>query len=167
LILAKTAERWNTAHREVTEMVRTFGWVKISILLVGLGLVHTTACASRAAKGSQIANQPQKPNEVVLCLSGADRQAENDQQEREILRALEDLRTLDPVTLKNRLYADYQNVPGRWTLATLLKKYFVSREPHHLDEGALYRDAQSPEAREVIEKQIRAIREGRQDTPSP
>jgi hypothetical protein len=148
-------------------MVKTRGWVNVGVLLVGLGILHTTACASRAANGPQSANQSKSPNEVALFLGGADRQAENDQQEREILRALEDLRSLDPATLKTKRYADYQNAPGQWTLATLLKKYFVSREPHHLDEEALYRDAQSQEGRDVIGRQIRAIREGRQETPSP
>jgi|GEM_PF-1942078 hypothetical protein len=148
-------------------MVRTLGWVKLSILLIGLGILYTTACASRGAKGSQSVNEPQKPNEVVLLLAGAERQAENDEQEREILRALEDLRTLDPATLKTKRYADYQSVPGKWTLATLLQRYFVSPELHDIDEEAVYRDAQSPEARDVIGRQIRAIREGRQDTLAP
>jgi hypothetical protein len=167
LILAKTAARWKHTDREVAFLVRTFGWVKILFLLVGLGILHTTACASRGATAPQHATQPGRPNEVVLYLGGAERQAENDQQEREILRALEDLQTLDPPTLKTKRYANYQSVPDQWTLATLLHKHFVPREPHHIDEEALYRDAQSPEGRQVIQRQIRAIREGRQDTQAP
>jgi hypothetical protein len=74
---------------------------------------------------------------------------------------------LAPAALKQRSYGDYENKPGQWTLVQLLRKYFVPRELCSIDEETLYRDAQSPYAREVVEQQIRAIREGRQVLPMP
>ena len=80
----------------------------------------------------------------------------------------EDLRTLAPAALKQRRYADYGNKPGQWTLVQLLERYFVpSLESCSIDEETLYRDAQSPRAREVVGQQIRALREGRQAFPMP
>ena len=113
------------------------------------------------------ADKPQRANEVVLYLDGAELQVETDEQSREILRALEDLRTLDPTTLKGKRYADYQNVPGKWTLDTLLHKYFVPPQLHHIDEENLYHDAQLPEARAVIGHQMRVVRRGLRDASAP
>jgi hypothetical protein len=123
------------------------------------------ACAQRS--GQAPAAAPPRSNQVVLYLDGAERQAETDEQRQEILRALEDLRTLDPAALKSRRYANYENEPARWTLAELLRKYFVPRELRSIEEETLYRDAQSPAAREVVSRQIRALREGRQVFPLP
>jgi hypothetical protein len=103
-------------------------------------------------------------NEVILYLRGAERQAESPTQEQEILKALEDLRTLPPEQLRARRYADYAALPGQWTLAQLLQKYFVPVPPRTIDEEALYRDAQAASARATIEEHIRAIREQRQVT---
>ena len=137
------------------------------ILLVSLLVFFVPACAQREAGVRPSTTGPEKQNEVVLYLEGAERQAETEEQQRELLRALEDLQTLDAATLKGRRYADYQNVPGKWTLAELLQKYFVPRQLHRVHEESLYRDAQSPGAREVINQQIRALREGRQASPPP
>jgi hypothetical protein len=106
------------------------------------------------------------PNEVVLYLQGAERQAETDAQEAEILRALEDLQTLTPAELRVRRYADYALQPQQWSLGHLLQKYFVPPRVRSLDEDALYRDAQDPTARAVIEEQIQAIHEHRQVVPA-
>jgi hypothetical protein len=144
--------------------------VKDGAVLVGIGLVLTTACAQGTGQGKTGPATPakaQEPNQVVLYLDGAERQAETDEQRQEILRALEDLRTLEPAGLKQRRYADYENQPGQWTLVQLLQKYFVPREPCAIDDETFYRDAQSQHAREVIEQQIRALREGRQVFPMP
>jgi hypothetical protein len=116
---------------------------------------------------SQGANAPPRPNEVVLYLDGAELQVETGQQIREILRALEDLRTLNPTTLKGKRYADYQNVPGKWTLATLLHRYFVPPQLHYIDEDSLYQDAQSPEARAVIGRQMATVRQSLPNAAGP
>ena len=106
-------------------------------------------------------------NEVVLYLHGAERQAESSAQEAEILKALEDLRTLPAAQLKERRYADYSGTPGQWTLAQLLQKYFVPVPLRTIDEQALYRDAQEPAARATVDEHIRAIREQRQVVKTP
>jgi hypothetical protein len=105
---------------------------------------------------------PAGTNEVELYLYGAERQAESAAQEQEILKALEDLRTLPPEALRAKRYADYSQTPDQWTLAQLLQKYFVPSKPGSIDEAVFYRDAQDPKARAVIEEHIRAIREQRQ-----
>lgn len=136
--------------------------------LAGLSLVLTVACAHRSSeKTSAAATESQKTNQVVLYLDGAERQAETDEQRQEILRALEDLRTLAPRALKQQRYADYENRPAQWTLVQLMQKYFVPRELRLIDEEMFYRDAQSPRARDVVGQQIRALREGRQVVPLP
>lgn len=141
----------------------------ISRMLAGIAVLVAAACAHDVARGNRApANSSARHelNQVVLCLDGAERQSETDEQRQEILRALEDLRALDPATLKRRRYADYDNTPGRWTLVELLRKYFVPRKPCSIDE-TLYVDAQSKRAREVVEQQMRALREGRQVFPTP
>jgi hypothetical protein len=142
-----------------------------SATLAAIGLALVVACTQRAgqpATGPAMPAHAQKPNQVVLYLDGAERQAETDEQCQETLRALGDLRTLDPETLKRKRYADYENRSGRWTLVQLLQKYFVPPELRSIDdEEAFYRDAASPHAREVVDQQIRALREGHQVFPTP
>lgn len=104
----------------------------------------------------------ERPNEVILYLRGAERQAETEEQRHEILRALEDMRTLSELELKQKRYANYTMVPGQWTLATLLRSYFVPRTAHAIDEEKLYRDARDPAARQLVADHIRAIHEERQ-----
>jgi hypothetical protein len=135
-------------------------------VLTSIGLVLAVACAHGTAESGTFV-KTQNSNQVGLYLDGAERQAETDEQRLEILRALEDLRTLTPAALKQRRYADYENKPEQWTLVQLLQKYFVPRQLCSIDEETLYQDAQSPRAREVVEQQIRALREGRQVFPMP
>jgi hypothetical protein len=125
------------------------------------------ALAAGSCRSSESRSAPATGNEVVLYLRGAERQAESPAQEQEILKALEDLRTLSPAQLKERRYADYAATPGQWTLAQLLQKYFVAVPPRTIDEEALYRDAQAAAARATIDEHIRAIREQRQVAKAP
>jgi hypothetical protein len=106
-------------------------------------------------------------NEVVSYLQGAERQAESPAQENEIVKALADLRSLPPEQLKQRRYADYAMAPSQWTLGQLLQKYFVPTQPRAIDEDELYRDAQDPKARAVIDEHIKAIHEQRQVFKTP
>lgn len=124
------------------------------VALAGVGLVLFLACSHTTGRGTAPA---QETNQVVRFLDQADRQSETDEQRREILRALVDLRTLDAVALKRRRYADYGNKPGQWTLVQLIQKYFVPPQPCSIDEEAFYRHAQTPQARKVVEQQIRAL----------
>jgi hypothetical protein len=136
-------------------------------LLTSIAVLVIAACAHDGARGSAAYHpESHEPNQVVECLAGAERQAETDEQRQEILRALEDLGTLDPATLKQRRYADYDNTPGQWTLVQVLRKYFVPQKPCAIDE-AIYLDAQSKAARDVLEQQMRALREGGQVLPPP
>ena len=121
-----------------------------------IALVAVAGCASSAP-----APLP-RANAVVAYLDGAERQAESADQEREIERALQDLKSLPADVLATRRYADYTLAPGRWSLADLIARYFVPRAPQRLDPVAFYRDARDPRAIAVIDAHLAALREQRQ-----
>lgn len=132
-----------------------------------LALVLLSACAQGSVGAAGASPAPPAANQVVLYLDGAETQYETDGQCQEIIRALEDLRSLDAKTLQGKRYADYEGTSGKWTLAVLLQKYFVPAQPRRIDEEALYRDAQSPQARAVIEQHLRRLRATLQPHPLP
>jgi hypothetical protein len=133
-----------------------------------LAVVVVLACASCGSQTDPQAKQsPDAPNEVVSYLQGAERQAESPVQENEIVKALSDLRSLPPAQLKQRRYPDYALTPNQWTLGQLLQKYFVPTQHRTIDEDKLYRDAQDPRARAVIDEHIKAIHEQRQVFKTP
>lgn len=116
------------------------------------------ACRHGATSQTTV-TAPPLTNQVVAYLDGAELQAETEGQVREILRALEDMRTLAPSALKAQRYAGYGLEPGVWTLRQLLSSYFV---PHDittpLDETSIYQDAQDPKARAVVSQHMQAIK---------
>jgi hypothetical protein len=124
------------------------------------------ACRHGASLPSSTVDAPPSVNQVVAYLDGAELQVETEQQAREVLRALEDLRTLSPSALAARRYAGYAMEPAIWRLPELLSKYFVPREMTPLNESALYRDAQDPKARAVVSRHIQAIQADRSPRPS-
>jgi len=128
-------------------------------LLVALALVAGCATLAPAAAPSR--------NSVVAYLDGAERQAESADQEREIVRALEDLRSLPPAALAERRYADYTMAPARWTLAELVARYFVPHSRMSIDPARFYADASDPRAIAVIDAQLAAAREHRQAARTP
>jgi hypothetical protein len=131
--------------------------------MIGLVVVMLAA----ACTASENAGPATTENAVVLYLQNAERQAESPAQEQEIVKALEDLRTLPPDRLKEQRYADYASTPRQWTLTQLLQKYFVPDAPRAIDEAAFYRDAQAAAARALIEEHLKAIREHRQVFKTP
>lgn len=124
--------------------------ILVAWMLVLVGCGATTAPKSSSASA------------VIEYLAGAEQQVETDDQRAELRRALVDLARLSPAELRTRRYADYAMTPGRWTAATVLTRYIVPAKPVHLDEEALYRDAQRPEARAALREHVRAIDEHRQ-----
>jgi hypothetical protein len=125
--------------------------------IFSMGLVMLAACQHGAAAPSSMA--PPKVNQVVAYLDGAEFQAETEGQVKEVLRALQDMRTLTPSALKARRYAGYALEPGVWTLRKLLSSYFVPRDiTTQLDETTLYEDAQDPKARAVVAVHIQALK---------
>ena len=89
-------------------------------------------------------------NQVVLFLTGAERQVETDAQKEEIRHVFRDLLSLPPSQVKDRRYADYQGQPGTWTAPQLIEKYYVPVKPMRLDNDQFYRDIGTPEARVLI-----------------
>lgn len=145
--------------------MRVSGVLKAALAAALTCAIACCATAPPAATGDTAAVPAADENEVVRYLKGAERQAETDDQRREIRRALEDLATLPAPELRKKRYADASMKPGQWSLATLLRKYFVPAELHTIDEERLYEDAQRPEARAVVKGQITAIDENRQASP--
>lgn len=136
-------------------------------LRVVLGLLVALALAAGCAALGPAPATAQSRNSVVAYLDGAERQAESADQEREIVRALEDLRSLSPAVLAERRYADYTMAPARWTLAELVTKYFVPRSRMTIDAARFYADASDPRAIAVIDAQLAAVREHRQAARTP
>jgi hypothetical protein len=130
--------------------------IRKSIVL--LAVVLLAACRHGAASPATV-GAPPPVNQVVAYLDGAELQVETEQQVREVLRALEDLRTLAPAALQARRYPGYGMEPAVWTLRQLLSKYFIPRDiTAQLDETAIYQDAQDPKARAVVSRHIQAIK---------
>jgi hypothetical protein len=146
--------------------VHTAGWsLSRSLPAAFAGLTLASCNPQQTNQNARLPSDAQ--NEVVSYLQGAERQAESPTQENEIVKALQDLRSLPPAQLKQRRYADYAMVPSQWTLGQLLQKYFVPTQPRAIDEDRLYRDAQDPKARAVIDEHIKAIHEQRQVFKTP
>jgi hypothetical protein len=125
------------------------------ILLLPLAML--AACQHGAAAPSSTA--PPRVNQVVAYLDGADFQVETEGQVQEVLKALEDMRTLPPSALRARRYAGSGMEPGIWTLKKVLLSYFLPRDiTTQLDEATLYEDAQDTRARAVVTARIQAIR---------
>jgi hypothetical protein len=138
--------------------------IRKRIFLLAFGLL--VACRQGAASPAT-AGAPPRVNQVVAYLDGAELQLETEQQAREVLRALEDMRTLAPSALRARRYAGYGMEPAVWTLGKLLSSYFVPRDiTTPLDETALAQDAQDPKARAVVSRHIQAIQADASPRPS-
>ena len=136
-------------------------------LRVVLALLLMLALVARGAASGPSPDAATSGNSVVAFLDGAERQSESADQEREIERALRDLRSLPPAELAQRRYADYTLTPSRWTLAELVAKYFVPRTRMAIEPARFYRDAGDPRAILVIDAHLVALREHRQVRPTP
>jgi hypothetical protein len=124
---------------------------------------------NRSARGARHADKPRtcahgtaapvasaragNRNQVVLYLDGAERQAETDEQRREILRALEDLRDLGSggaqATTLRRLPRQTRTMDSSPIVGEVFR---AAVDACSIDEETLYRDAQSPRARGVVEQ---------------
>jgi hypothetical protein len=121
-------------------------------IVLHIGLLFVVASAIACARHPQ-------PNTVVQFLDGADRQAETDNQQTEIQRALEDMLSKTPGELRQQRYADYQGHKNSWDLVTLLEKYFVANKLRVLDRDRFYEDVSKPEAKSVVRKQLESLRQ--------
>ncbi len=97
-------------------------------------------------------------NAVADFFSHADRQYENADQQKEIIRALNDMLTKSPKELRGQRYSDYQGVKGVWSLTELINAYFVPSQPvASWTEDSFYGDVAKPEAQDAIHKQLSGI----------
>ena len=103
-----------------------------------------------------------KTNIVVAYLAEAERQSETDDQRQEIEKALRDMLTLSPGELRKRRYADYQGNPQKWSVTTLLTRYFVPDSLFQIEEDRFYEDVSDSTAQEITRRQLEALLAGRQ-----
>jgi hypothetical protein len=87
-------------------------------------------------------------------LQGADIQAENQAQRDEVTRALKDMATESPATLRERRYADYQGKQGKWTLLQLLKHHFVPRENVYLTDDILFEALATDQGKALVKTKL-------------
>ena len=97
-------------------------------------------------------------NQIIAFLGRAEFQAENDQQRREVVRALMDVLTKPTAELRANRYSNYEGQAEVWSLTELLQHYFVPNPPAALDEKTFYSNLRSSKVRSVIKKQLAIVR---------
>lgn len=93
-------------------------------------------------------------NSVAAFLNHAERQAETDEQRREIQRALRDMLEKSPAELRQMRYPDYTGEASKWSISQMLQHYFVPNPPAALDEQRLFQEVRAPAARAAIQRQL-------------
>ncbi len=116
-----------------------------------------TACVLSACTPGTPSRSADSGNSVAAFLGNAERQAETDEQRREIQRALQDMRDKTPAELRQMRYADYAGKTGAWSITHLLRRYFVPNPPTTLDETRFFEDVRAPAARAAIQHQLDAV----------
>jgi hypothetical protein len=154
-LLAKLSSNYNPVLAAVA--VVNSNWIgkmqiPVSSLILLLLMSISVACSrDRPSSSPQVSPST---NSVVAFLRNAERQSETDDQKREIQRGLRDMLEKSPIELKKSRYADYGGQPNVWSITQLLQHYFVPSPLATLDEERFFRDFSSPEAREVIKRQL-------------
>jgi hypothetical protein len=103
-----------------------------------LASLQCTCVRNRDAPASP---RPDSENSVAAFLKNAERQAETDEQRKEIQRALRDMLEKPAVEL-------------RLSITQLLQHYFVPNPPAALDEEHFFRDVRAPAARAAVQHQL-------------
>ena len=121
---------------------------------VGALVLACVLCS--CARDSSHPSSPAKDagNSVATFLRNAERQAETDEQRKEIQRALGDMLKQSPAQLRQARYADYTGKPNSWSITDVLRHYFVPNPQVALDDSRFFEDFQAPEARGVIQHQL-------------
>lgn len=92
----------------------------------------------------------QAASAVVAYLQGAEVQAENDAQRRELQRALADLLYQPAETLRAARYSAASGEPGQRDLAQLLRGHLVPASPQALDTDQLFAAKDDPQVRAAV-----------------
>lgn len=120
----------------------------------GLFVLVCVLCACTRDRHSQSPSASNSGNTVAAFLSHAERQAETDEQRREIQRALRDMLEKPPAELRQIRYSDYQGHASTWSITQLLQHYFVPNPPAALDEQRFFEEVRAPAARAAIQRQL-------------
>ena len=117
-------------------------------------LLACVQCACVRDSGSTATPSPNQENSVAAFLKSAERQAETNEQRKEIQRALRDMLNKPPAELRQVRYADYAGKADSWSITQLLQRFFVPVPPAALDEARFYQDVVAPAARAAVQHQL-------------
>lgn len=131
-----TVTTWTDAHGRVT-LQRTGEFV--------------TDCKADSSQNKSAWPTSKPTPNVIDYLSGAQLQAEDATQRREVLRGLEDVLQKTPLELRKSRYTCNTQPRTSCTLLELLSKHFVPSHPAALDPESFYSEITSPAARTIIQ----------------
>ncbi len=101
-------------------------------------------------KGESEQEPPSGVNSVVEYLRDAERQSETDDQRAEILRALGDLLSMPPESLRVQRYSNYTGDSTSWNSQQILRAYFLPSHPVDLIDSLFYSEYTDTAAQSVI-----------------
>ena len=93
-------------------------------------------------------------NAVATYFTGAEIQAETDEQRAEVRKALADMLALNADELKAKRYADFAGTANRRTVVELIANHVVPSAPHMLDASVFFADVKSPQAQIAVRAKL-------------
>jgi hypothetical protein len=79
-------------------------------------------------------------------------QFDTDFQRKEIIKALNDMLTLDTVSLKNKKYSNYNQEGEFWTITELIYKYFVPDDQNKTLGDNFFSDIKNSNVSNILKK---------------
>lgn len=141
---------------------------KIARLLCALVALVAVGCERQPAVVPTLPTLPAQPvplpaplpaavatsNAVATYFSGAEIQAETDEQRAEVRKALADMLALNADELKAKRYADFAGTANRRTVVELIANHVVPSAPHMLDASVFFADVKSPQAQIAVRAKL-------------
>ena len=134
---------------------------KIARLLCALVALVAVGCERQPAV---VPAQPTQPaplpaavatsNAVATYFTGAEIQAETDEQRAEVRKALADMLALNADELKAKRYADFAGTANQRTVIELIANHVVPSAPHMLDASVFFADVKSPQAQIAVRAKL-------------
>jgi hypothetical protein len=79
-------------------------------------------------------------------------QCDTDFQRKEIIKALNDMLTLDTISLKNKKYSNYNQEGEFWTITELIHKYFVPDDQNKTLGDNFFSEIKKSNVRNILKK---------------
>ena len=138
---------------------------KIARLLCALVALVAVGCERQPAVVPTLPAQPvplpaslpspvATSNTVATYFTGAEIQAETDEQRAEVRKALADMLALNVDELKAKRYADFAGTANRRTVIELIANHVVPSVPHMLDASVFFADVKSPQAQIAVRAKL-------------